>query len=149
MNMKILIINGPNLNLLGSREPSIYGTMELHDLVNSIKKYGDRLGIQVQHIQSNSEGCLIDAIHNSVGLYDGIVLNAGAYSHYSYALRDAIAGINVPVIEVHITNIYNREDFRNVSVISPVCIGQISGLGIDGYKLALQYFFDRKANEHC
>ncbi len=138
--MKVLIINGPNLNLLGEREPSIYGVTTLNQLIVMLKEYGRELGIIVHDFQSNSEGMLIDYLHGARDQYDGIILNPGAYSHYSYAIRDAIAAIGIPVIEVHISNIYGRESFRSHSVLAPVCLGQISGLGMEGYRLALNYF---------
>lgn len=138
--MRVLVINGPNLNLLGQREPSVYGNTGLDVLVKALKKYGEELGILVDHVQTNSEGELIDKLHGAIGQYEGIILNPGAYTHYSYAIRDAVASIDVPVLEVHISNIYAREEFRSRSVIAPVCVGQISGLGIYGYQLALDYF---------
>lgn len=137
--MKILVMNGPNLNLLGIRDPKIYGSLTLADLEQDVMLYGGKLGLDIQCYQSNGEGQLIDKIHEAREDFHGIVLNAGAYSHYSYAIRDAISAIDIPVIEVHISNIYAREDFRHRSVISPVCIGQISGFGIEGYKLALDF----------
>ena len=138
--MKILLINGPNLNLLGYREPSVYGHATLDDLVVRLINYADQLGMELDSYQSNTEGFLIDKLHTAIGVYDGIILNAGAYTHYSYALRDAISAIALPVIEVHISNIHKREDFRHTSVIAPVCVGQIVGLGAEGYFLALNYF---------
>lgn len=138
--MRVLVINGPNLNLLGQREPSVYGNTGLDVLVKALKKYGEELGILVDHVQTNSEGELIDKLHGAIGQYEGIILNPGAYTHYSYAIRDAVASIDVPVLEVHISNIYAREEFRSRSVIAPVCVGQVSGLGIYGYQLALDYF---------
>ena len=139
--MKIIVLNGPNLNLLGVREPLLYGTTKFDELVDMILQYGNKLGIKVAHFQSNSEGDIIDRIHSAIGEYDGIILNAGAYTHYSYAIRDAIASVEIPVIEVHISNIYKREEFRQKSVIAPVCLGQISGLGIEGYRLAIDFFY--------
>lgn len=138
--MKILMLNGPNLNLLGRREPAVYGQTTLHELESGLADHAERLGIKLDSLQSNSESELIDAIHKAADFYDGIILNAGALTHYSYALRDAISATAMPVIEVHISNIYSREHFRHTSVISPVCIGQITGLGIHGYYLALDYF---------
>jgi len=138
--MRVLVVNGPNLNLLGKREPSIYGNTSLDGLVDMLKERGRELGIGVDHVQSNSEGALVDTLHNARDKYDGIILNAGAYTHYSYAIRDAVAAIGLPVIEVHISNVYAREDFRSRSVIAPVCVGQISGLGVEGYRLALDFF---------
>ncbi|NMA95963.1 MAG: type II 3-dehydroquinate dehydratase [Clostridiales bacterium] len=145
--MKILVMNGPNLNLLGTREPSVYGDLNIEHLEHMVIRYGSSLGLNVDCMQSNSEGELIDCLHQAVNLYRGIILNAGAYSHYSYAIRDAISAIDIPVIEVHISNIYARESFRSTSVIAPVCIGQITGLGIEGYKLALDYLIKIDDND--
>lgn len=136
---KILLINGPNLNRLGKREPKHYGLATLTDLENSLRKSAEGLGIEISFFQSNHEGDIIDKLHwaedNGV---DGIIINPGAFTHYSYAIRDAIAGIEIPAIEVHISNIHAREDFRHISVIAPVTAGQIVGLGFLGYELALE-----------
>lgn len=137
--MKILVIQGPNLNLLGQREPEVYGSESLESLHTSLITYGHNMGVIVEAKQSNHEGDIIDFLHQAIGRYDGIVLNAGAYTHYSYAIRDAISSISVPVVEVHISNIYKRETFRHQSVIAPVVCGQISGLGTFGYRAALDY----------
>ncbi len=145
--MNILVINGPNLNLLGIREPIIYGKSSLESLEEVLNSYAKEIGVEIQCFQSNSEGSLIDKLHWAMGKFDGVILNAGAYTHYSYAIRDAISAINIPVIEVHISNIYARESFRHSSVIAPVCIGQISGFGIESYKLALKFFKDLKEVE--
>ena len=144
--MKILVLNGPNLNLLGVREPSIYGETNLEVLIKDLKSDGQSLGAEIHHFQSNSEGALIDEIHKAQGNIDGIIFNPGAFSHYSYALRDAISSVKLPVIEVHISNISARESFRNLSVIAPVCIGQISGLGLEGYRLALDFLVKYSTN---
>ena len=128
------------MNLLGRRDPSIYGTTDLDTIIDDLSAYGRGLGASIAHFQSNSEGVLIDKIQEATNAFDGIVFNPGALSHYSYALRDAISSIDIPVIEVHISNISARESFRNISVIAPVCIGQISGLGSESYRLALDYF---------
>ncbi|MFD1358140.1 type II 3-dehydroquinate dehydratase [Fictibacillus halophilus] len=136
----ILVINGPNLNRLGKREPGIYGAKTLDDLQLELEKTASELSFDVSFNQSNSEGEIIDCIHESSGKHEGIVLNAGAYTHYSYAIRDAIASVDVPVIEVHLSNVHAREEYRRHSVIAPVTIGQISGFGFDSYKLALQAF---------
>lgn len=132
------MINGPNLNRLGKREPKQYGIETLSDLEHSLKQSAEGLGISLDLFQSNYEGAIIDKLHwaedNGV---KGIVINAGALTHYSYAIRDAIAAIKIPVIEVHITNVHAREEFRHVSVIAPVTAGQIVGLGLQGYELAL------------
>lgn len=140
---KILLLNGPNLNLLGKREPGVYGTETLEDLEKRIELLGKKHGAEVACFQSNHEGSLIDRLHqaNEEGI-DGIIFNPGAFTHYSYAIRDAIAGISVPVIEVHISNIHTRETFRHVSVTAPVTIGQIVGLGFKGYELAFHALID-------
>ena len=130
---KILVINGPNLNLTGTRKTDIYGTMTLTDIVAEIKEKGAEIGFSCDHFQSNHEGAIIDTLHAARGAYDGIVINAGAYTHYSYAIRDAIEAIEIPCIEVHMSDIHKREEFRHVSVISPVCKKQICGLGKDSY----------------
>ncbi len=137
--MKILIINGPNLNLLGIREPEIYGYTKFEDYLEELKKRFSET--ELIYFQSNSEGTIIDKLHWShYAKLDGIVLNAGAYTHYSYAIHDAIKSIDVPVIEVHISNIFAREDFRKNSVIAPACIGTISGFGLKSYDLAITFF---------
>ena len=136
--MKILVINGPNLNMLGSRDNSIYGTKDYATLVDMIQKKGEGLGLNVQLFQSNHEGDLIDQVHESMNLFDGIILNPGALTHYSYALRDAIASVHIPVVEVHLSDINAREDFRKISVIKDQCISQISGLGKHVYTEAIK-----------
>ena len=135
---KILIINGPNLNMLGVREPGIYGNETLETLCDKIRKKADLLNVEVDFYQSNIEGELINKIHSAIGAFDGIVINPGAYTHYSYAIRDALASVNLPTIEVHISNVHKREEFRHKSVTAPVCIGQICGLGTNGYLYALE-----------
>jgi len=136
--VRILVLNGPNLNRLGLREPDVYGHETLEDLENQLKEWGTKHQIDVQCVQSNHEGELIDQIHQASSMYAGLIINPGAFTHYSYAIRDAIASISLPVIEVHISNVYKREEFRHHSVIAPVCIGQIAGLGLYGYTLALE-----------
>jgi 3-dehydroquinate dehydratase II len=136
---KILVINGPNLNSLGKREPGIYGSKTIEDLQRELEDFAKDLPYDISFRQSNSEGEIIDWIHESAA-YSGVILNAGAYTHYSYAIRDAIASVDVPVIEVHISNVHAREEFRRESVIAPVTAGQISGFGFNSYKLALQSF---------
>lgn len=138
--MKLIMINGPNLNLLGHRDKSMYGPMSLDELSLGLTEYAKGLGISLDSYQSNSEGDIIDKIHASIGKYDGIIINAGALTHYSYALHDALEEFRLPVIEVHITNIHKREDFRHKSVIAAACKGQIVGLGLEGYYLAVDYF---------
>ena len=135
---KVLVLNGPNLNLTGMREPGIYGSESYEAICSSVCVRARELGMEADCDQSNSEGGLIERLHAAIGVYDGIVLNAGAYTHYSYALRDAISAIRLPVIEVHMSNIHAREEFRHTSVIAPVCRGQIAGFGRMSYLLALQ-----------
>ena len=134
---KVLILNGPNLNLLGKREPGVYGRDSYEAVCGRIAARARELGMEPSFFQSNSEGALIDALHQAMDVYDGVVLNAGAYTHYSYAIRDAIAAIRLPVVEVHLSNIHAREEFRHTSVIAPVCRGQIAGFGPASYTLAL------------
>ncbi len=136
---KILILNGPNLNLLGTREPDKYGSDTLLSILDWLQH--EFLNVELHHNQSNHEGEIIDWIHKAdVEDYDGIILNAGAFSHYSYAIYDAIRAIKVPVVEVHISNIHDRESFRDKSIISPVCKGSISGFGKYSYWLGIHYF---------
>lgn len=136
--MQIAVIHGPNLNMLGKREVGIYGARPLEDINAEISREAGKLNIEVEFFQSNSEGDLVTFIQQCHGRMDGIVLNAGAYTHYSIAIRDAIAAAQVSTVEVHISNIHKRESFRHVSVIAPVCLGQICGLGPQGYTLALR-----------
>lgn len=133
----ILIINGPNLNMLGTREKDKYGSINLEEINDIIAEYANKRKINVSFFQSNIEGELINIIQENRSKYDYYIINAGAYTHYSYAIRDAIASINTPVIEVHITNIFGREEFRRKSVIASVCIGSISGFGHSSYLLAI------------
>ncbi len=135
--MNILVLNGPNLNLLGTREPGIYGHTTLHDIEEACVAHGRSLGVGVTCAQSNVEGVLIDHLHAARDTMAGVVLNAGAYTHTSVALRDAITAIELPVIELHLSNTHAREAFRHVSLIAPVCIGVIQGFGARGYPLAL------------
>ena len=136
--MKVLVINGPNLNLLGVREPGVYGSESLEMIETELKQEAARLNITLDCYQSNHEGDIIDALHRAMSEEEGVILNAGALTHYSYALRDAIAAIKIPVIEVHMSNIHAREEFRHTSVIAPVCVGSIAGFGKNSYILALQ-----------
>lgn len=135
---KYLIINGVNLNMLGKREPEIYGSNTLSDLEKQITQKAEGLGVSADLFQSNFEGEIVEKIHNAMGVYDGIIINPGAFTHYSYAIRDAFGSVKLPVIEVHISNIHKREEFRHTSVIVPECVGQICGLGFKGYELALE-----------
>lgn len=135
--MKILVINGPNLNLLGEREPNIYGGDSLSSINEALGARAAEMGFETAFFQSNSEGAIIDALHDARRGCAGVILNAGAYTHYSYAIRDAIAAIKIPVVEVHLSNVDSREEFRKTSVIAPVCRGSISGFGKFSYDLAL------------
>lgn len=137
--MKVLVLNGPNLNLLGKREPTIYGNTSFEEYYQDLVS-AYQTSCELFYYQSNHEGALIDKLHEVGFVYDGIVLNAGAYTHTSIALHDAIKAINTPVIEVHISNIHTREEFRHKSMIAPACKGSIVGLGLESYKLAIEYF---------
>ncbi|MDO9534471.1 MAG: type II 3-dehydroquinate dehydratase [Bacillota bacterium] len=141
-----LVLHGPNLNLLGKREVEIYGNLSLEELNGLLHTEAEKLGVKLDCYQSNSEGDLLDRIHGAVGNYQGIIINPGAFTHYSIALRDALAGVDIPAVEVHLSNIYAREEFRRRSVIAPVVQGQISGFGPQSYFLALRalvYFCGR------
>lgn len=139
----ILVLNGPNLNMTGLREPDVYGSATLDDVNNALSDAATSLGITLDFCQSNHEGVLIDRLHEAPARYNGIILNAGALTHYSYALRDAIAAIPLPVVEVHMSNVHKREEFRHHSVIAPVCVGTIAGFGSFSYHLALAALLER------
>ncbi|MBQ7529362.1 type II 3-dehydroquinate dehydratase [bacterium] len=136
--MRVFVLHGPNLNMLGTREPGIYGDVSYEQMMGQITAWAENFKVELGYAQTNSEGALIDYLYAAVGQFDVIILNPGAFTHTSYALRDAIVAVSLPVIEVHISNIYNREEWRAKSIISPVCVGTISGLGILGYRLALE-----------
>lgn len=133
-----VIMNGPNLNMLGVREPGIYGDASLADVEDRVRRVAEELEVEVEFFQSNHEGELIDRIHGTFNKCAGIVINPGAFTHYSYAIRDALGAVKTPFIEVHISNIHTRESFRHTSVLAPLAVGQIAGLGIYGYELALR-----------
>jgi 3-dehydroquinate dehydratase-2 len=137
---KVLIINGPNLNLLGTREPEIYGKTTLKDIETELKNKAEKLNVEIECFQSNHEGEIVDKICGAKGKFDAVIINPAAYTHTSVAIRDAFAAVDIPAIEVHISNVYSREEFRHNSLIAPVVVGQIAGLGIQGYLLALEYF---------
>ena len=134
----ILVLHGPNLNLLGLREPGIYGSETLDNINRLLEQEAEVLGVKISVLQSNHEGVLVDAIHSASEQHQGIVINAGAYTHTSIAIRDAISGVNIPTVEVHLSNIYRREQFRHHSFIAPVAVGQISGFGSESYILGLK-----------
>ncbi|MDD3766147.1 MAG: type II 3-dehydroquinate dehydratase [Eubacteriales bacterium] len=135
--MKIIVIHGPNLNMLGTREPHIYGSETLEDINEKIRKYAKSLSVEADFFQSNCEGEIISKIQGCQDKYDAAIINAGAYTHYSYAIRDAIAAVSIPFVEVHMSNVYAREDFRHKSVISPVCKGMVCGFGSNSYLAAI------------
>lgn len=146
--MRLVVINGPNLNLLGAREPDIYGGGTHAELAELIEKTARDAGVQAELLQYNGEGEIIDAIHAAMGRADGLILNPGAYTHYSYAIHDAIRASGLDAVEVHLSNIAAREAFRSVSVTAPACVGQISGLGFYGYAAAIRFFAER-TREAC
>ncbi len=144
---RILIVNGPNLNLLGKRELDIYGDKTLDELNQELTKIAKELNLTVEYFQSNCEGDLIDFIHKNGFEADGLIINPGAFTHYCYALRDAITSVDIETIEVHISNVYAREEFRHKSVIAPIADGHLVGFGLYGYAMALSYFADTKIEE--
>jgi 3-dehydroquinate dehydratase II len=136
--LRVLLLNGPNLNLLGQREPDVYGTMTFEELNKRVRDYAKEIGIELKMLQSNHEGVLIDAIHEAADWADAIVINPGAYTHYSYAIADALKAVRLPAIEVHLSNVQARDEFRRTSVVAPSTVGQIAGFGSVSYLLALQ-----------
>lgn len=144
--MRILVLHGPNLNLLGTREPEIYGTLSLSDINAALEALGTEFECRLAFLQSNSEGALVDAIQQSPENFDGILINPAAYTHTSVALRDAMAAIGLPFVEVHLSNIHRREEFRHHSFLAPLALGQISGFGLDSYLLGLRALFNHIKN---
>ncbi len=143
--MKIMLIQGPNLNFLGIREKGVYGTKGYDDICRETKEYAFLKGIELDLFQSNSEGEIIDCIQKCYfDKYDGVIINPGAYTHYSYAIYDAISSVQLPFVEVHLSNIHKRDEFRHKSVTAPACVGQICGFGAYGYKMAVNYFAEDK-----
>lgn len=140
MKRHVLVLNGPNLNLLGKREPTIYGKTTLVELYEQMEQVAKEKDLELTFFQSNHEGELIDKIQACIDKFDGIIINPGAFTHYSYAISDALRSVSIPIVEIHISNIYQREDFRKHSVIAPVVVGQISGLGLYGYTAAISFF---------
>ena len=147
MKKKILLLLGANLNLVGIREKNIYGTVTAETIENDIKSYGKSIGCEVSVFQSNWEGAIIDEIQKARTEYDAVIINPGAFTHYSYAIHDAIKGVDIPFVEVHMSNIHQREEFRHKSVTAPACVGQIAGFGAYGYKMALDFLINN--NTEC
>ena len=137
--MKILVLNGPNINMLGIREPGVYGSQSYAELLRLLQVWADELGVQMEHYQSNHEGCLVDKIQEAYGKFDGIVINPAAYTHTSVAILDALKAVAIPAVEVHISDVKQREDFRQISYAGKACVKTIMGQGLDGYRQAMEF----------
>lgn len=146
--MRVLVIHGPNLNLLGEREPAVYSSDTLADIDERLRALADEIGVEVRCVQRSGEGAIVDALHDARTQCDAVILNPGAYTHYAYAIADAVAAIAIPVIEVHLSNVHAREEFRRKSVVAPVCVGSIGGFGTDSYLLALRAAAALKARKN-
>ena len=140
--MKILVLNGPNINMLGIREPGVYGSQSYAELLRLLQVWADELGVQMEHYQSNHEGCLVDKIQEAYGKFDGIVINPAAYTHTSVAILDALKAVAIPAVEVHISDVKQREDFRQISYAGKACVKTIMGQGLDGYRQAMVFLKD-------
>ena len=140
--MKILVLNGPNINMLGIREPGVYGSQSYAELLRLLQVWADELGVQMEHYQSNHEGCLVDKIQEAYGKFDGIVINPAAYTHTSIAILDALKAVALPAVEVHISDVKQREDFRQISYAGKACVKTIMGQGLDGYRQAMSYLVE-------
>ena len=145
--MKILVLNGPNINMLGIREPGVYGSQSYAELLRLLQVWADELGVQMEHYQSNHEGCLVDKIQAAYGNFDGIVINPAAYTHTSIAILDALKAVALPAVEVHISDVKSREDFRQISYAGKACIKTIMGQGLDGYRQAMAYLVQVLSSE--
>ena len=146
--MKILVLNGPNINMLGIREPGVYGSQSYAELLRLLQVWADELGVQMEHYQSNHEGCLVDNIQEAYGKFDGIVINPAAYTHTSIAILDALKAVAIPAVEVHISDVRAREDFRQISYAGKACVKTIMGQGLDGYRQAM-VFLTEMQNAKC
>ena len=146
--MKILVLNGPNINMLGIREPGVYGSQSYAELLRLLQVWADELGVQMEHYQSNHEGCLVDKIQEAYGKFDGIVINPAAYTHTSVAILDALKAVAIPAVEVHISDVSQREDFRQISYAGRACVKTIMGQGLDGYRQAM-VFLTEMQNAKC